>query len=414
MNEQACIFCNLQSDRFIDETELSLVFRDAFPVTNLHTLIIPKRHVSNYFNLTEPERQDIQELLLKHKHLIEQEDRTVSGYNIGINVGQSAGQTVFHVHTHLIPRRNGDVENPRGGIRHVIPSKGYYSKDDENEHSIVIKFGGGLITSKNAKLPTLKPDVLQNLAKSLRQALDISKNITAVYLVHGAGSFGHPRSKHWNLAKGRSPSNTTYVPDKECTTQLEAVHRVRQEMQDLASHVAAALKAEGLTVRTHPPHLWARNVGSNFLGDISKLQPSNRYEISLTWGDPVDVDGPSEFGILSGDDIVVRLATEMPNVKQLIFCVGGGVDGILRRPPDATTTNADLITEWTKETQWESHHDVTVDVTGGIGLKAARGAIVKEIAPQVTVQIINGEIPSRVLDAMVGRQVIGTTIRACL
>ncbi|MDA9059960.1 HIT family protein, partial [Planktomarina temperata] len=70
-----CIFCELPNDRFIDETELSLVLRDAFPVTDLHTLIIPKRHVADYFDLTVAEREEIQELLLKHKNLIEIEDR---------------------------------------------------------------------------------------------------------------------------------------------------------------------------------------------------------------------------------------------------------------------------------------------------------------------------------------------------
>jgi|MGYP001379305506 diadenosine tetraphosphate (Ap4A) HIT family hydrolase len=122
----SCIFCELPSDRFIDETELTLVFRDAFPVTDLHTLIIPKRHVSDYFNLTIAERDDIQNLLLKHKDLIENEDSSVSGFNVGNNIGLSAGQTVFHVHTHLIPRRDGDVESPRGGVRGVIPGKQTY------------------------------------------------------------------------------------------------------------------------------------------------------------------------------------------------------------------------------------------------------------------------------------------------
>jgi ATP adenylyltransferase len=121
-----CVFCDLSIDRFIDETELSLVFRDAFPVTNLHTLIIPKRHVADYFDLTDEERLDIQTLLLKHKELIEIEDETVTGFNIGVNVGASAGQTVFHVHTHLIPRRTGDVAAPRGGVRGVISSKQAY------------------------------------------------------------------------------------------------------------------------------------------------------------------------------------------------------------------------------------------------------------------------------------------------
>ena len=122
----SCIFCELPTDRFIDETELSCVFRDAFPVTDLHTLIIPRRHVSDYFDLTVAEREDIQDLLLKHKKLIEQEDQSVSGFNVGNNIGLSAGQTVFHVHTHLIPRRDGDVESPRGGVRGVIPGKQAY------------------------------------------------------------------------------------------------------------------------------------------------------------------------------------------------------------------------------------------------------------------------------------------------
>ena len=121
-----CIFCELPNDRFIDETELSLVLRDAFPVTDLHTLIIPKRHVADYFDLTVAEREEIQELLLKHKNLIEIEDRSVTGFNVGNNIGLSAGQTVFHVHTHLIPRRDGDVKSPRGGVRGVIPTKQAY------------------------------------------------------------------------------------------------------------------------------------------------------------------------------------------------------------------------------------------------------------------------------------------------
>ena len=121
-----CIFCELPNDRFIDETELSLVLRDAFPVTDLHTLIIPKRHVADYFDLTVAEREEIQELLLKHKNLIEIEDRSVTGFNVGNNIGLSAGQTVFHVHTHLIPRRDGDVESPRSGVRGVIPTKQAY------------------------------------------------------------------------------------------------------------------------------------------------------------------------------------------------------------------------------------------------------------------------------------------------
>ena len=99
---------------------------DKFPVTPLHTLIIPKRHVMTYFELNRAEIYDCYLFLKKAKHLIEAKDPLVTGFNIGINNGPAAGQTIFHCHIHLIPRRKNDVENPRGGIRHVIPRKGYY------------------------------------------------------------------------------------------------------------------------------------------------------------------------------------------------------------------------------------------------------------------------------------------------
>ena len=121
-----CIFCELPQDRIIDQTELSKVFRDAFPVTKLHTLVIPKRHVADYFELTKEEQADIQTLIQKHHEIIKLEDMSVAGFNMGINIGASAGQTVFHAHIHLIPRRDGDVIDPRGGVRGVIPSEQRY------------------------------------------------------------------------------------------------------------------------------------------------------------------------------------------------------------------------------------------------------------------------------------------------
>ena len=126
-NLKACIFCEIATtDRVIDQTDHTFVIRDAFPVTEGHTLFIPKRHVADYFDLNPHETSDIQELLQKHKAMIEVNDESVDGFNIGINVGATAGQTVFHVHVHLIPRRIGDVANPKGGVRGVIPAKQKY------------------------------------------------------------------------------------------------------------------------------------------------------------------------------------------------------------------------------------------------------------------------------------------------
>lgn len=124
-----CIFCEFQKpehNRIIEENALAYATRDAFAVTEHHTLFIPKRHVMDYFGLTQPELNAIHALIHSQKKFIDSLDPSVSGYNIGWNCGAVAGQSVWHCHAHLIPRRKGDVEFPKGGVRHVIPSKGYY------------------------------------------------------------------------------------------------------------------------------------------------------------------------------------------------------------------------------------------------------------------------------------------------
>ena len=121
-----CLFCNIENSRIVTENELAYAIRDGFPVTDLHTLIIPKRHVSDYFGLVQPEVNSTNLLISNLKAAMEKNDKLITGFNIGTNSGQSAGQTIFHCHIHLIPRRDGDVEKPRGGIRHTIPGRGEY------------------------------------------------------------------------------------------------------------------------------------------------------------------------------------------------------------------------------------------------------------------------------------------------
>lgn len=121
-----CPFCNLSSDvEIIYENELVIAFYDKFPVNYGHALIIPKRHVANYFDLTREEVLEMQDVLFRVKEVVEKRYNP-DGFNIGINVGKDAGQSVFHVHMHLIPRYEGDVENPKGGVRGVIPRKQKY------------------------------------------------------------------------------------------------------------------------------------------------------------------------------------------------------------------------------------------------------------------------------------------------
>ena len=117
---------NLGKERVLYENELAVAIRDAFPVTPLHTLVIPKRHVPEMFDLSRPESNACNQLLVKAKHDLNAADPEVRGFNVGINNGEAAGQTVQHCHIHLIPRRGGDVSNPVGGIRNVIPGKGPY------------------------------------------------------------------------------------------------------------------------------------------------------------------------------------------------------------------------------------------------------------------------------------------------
>tara|TARA_B100001287_G_C22218483_1_gene315837 strand:- start:118 stop:498 length:381 start_codon:yes stop_codon:yes gene_type:complete len=121
-----CIFCNLLPKEIIDEYKNFFVIRDAYPVTPLHSLIITKRHVVSYFQCSKEELNEIPIILDTQKTELKILDDTITGFNIGMNIGEDAGQTVFHCHVHIIPRRKGDILNPRGGIRGVIPDKQNY------------------------------------------------------------------------------------------------------------------------------------------------------------------------------------------------------------------------------------------------------------------------------------------------
>ena len=111
---ESCVFCRIDSDAFQFENDLAFAMPDGFPVTSLHALVVSKRHTPDYFSLTESELIACNDLLWRLRAKILAEDQSVTGFNIGINVGAAAGQTLFHCHFHLIPRRLGDVANPRG------------------------------------------------------------------------------------------------------------------------------------------------------------------------------------------------------------------------------------------------------------------------------------------------------------
>ena len=123
-----CLFCNINKKDIEEENNLSYASYDSYPVSKNHCLIIPKRHVSEYFDLTKEEIMACNDLISIMKNKIMIEDKSVKGFNIGVNSGKVAGQSIMHCHIHLIPRRVGDVENPQGGVRGVIPSKQHYTR----------------------------------------------------------------------------------------------------------------------------------------------------------------------------------------------------------------------------------------------------------------------------------------------
>ena len=126
MEKNNCIFCSKEKLNIIYEDDIFFVIRDSFPVTKDHTLIILNNHDKTFFDLSDKDILQLNNILKFQKESLMQNDNTITGFNIGINQGESAGQTVMHLHIHLIPRRKGDIEDPRGGVRGVIPSKQKY------------------------------------------------------------------------------------------------------------------------------------------------------------------------------------------------------------------------------------------------------------------------------------------------
>ncbi len=125
MANASCLFCAIPSDQVLIEHPLAVAKRDGYPVSKGHTLIIPRRHVASFFDATDEERRAMLKLLDEVKAILDREHKP-DGYNIGINNGPAAGQTVMHLHMHLIPRYKGDLPDPRGGVRWILPENAVY------------------------------------------------------------------------------------------------------------------------------------------------------------------------------------------------------------------------------------------------------------------------------------------------
>ena len=247
---------------------------------------------------------------------------------------------------------------------------------------IIMKWGGGLISDKST-LCTPYLDRIEKLADCVKLLVN---NGHQVIIVHGAGSFGHIRAKEYHLAKGNI----------EGFDQTEAIDLVRKDMDELNDLVRNSL--EPLTTVNHPPRDFVRNTGPTFAGGLSGfLQPG----VHITFGDVVQCDTPRDFGILSGDDLMLRLGIELPDVTHVIFAMGETA-GLMTHP------TGELIPTWNENMQFDGFHSEDVDVTGGIFLKANRASAISEHVDHVW--FVDGTQTDRILQIVDSGQSIGTRI----
>lgn len=264
---------------------------------------------------------------------------------------------------------------------------------------VLMKWGGGLITEKGA-LRTPRRDVIDQLAHMVAR---LKRSGNESLIVHGAGSYGHLIARRWNLHLGRD-DDLEAEPYDGIRTQHEAVDQVRRDVLALNLEVIGALEAHGLRGRTYPPSMWARGTGPSFEGTLPFL--GSPQDIPVTFGDVVHTDPPQEFGILSGDDLMVRMANELDGIDHVVFLLE--VDGVFDRDP--VDPGATLLQQWTPEVDVARTHHLEIDVTGGIGKKLDSARLIARGGREVW--FLNGHHPERLEQLVQGNVPIGTRIWA--
>ena len=257
---------------------------------------------------------------------------------------------------------------------------------------VVIKLGGGLITDKGS-MKKFDSDSMERVADSISSVVEMG---VPIVIVHGAGSFGHLLAKEWSISEG--------VDQKIAEEQRIIVDEIRSDMRELNGLVIDKLADSELESEGLPPSEWAIGTGSDFQGDIANFERVVGAPIPITFGDVVNTNDRLEFGILSGDDLMVRLSREL-EVSHCIFLIGDA-EGVLSGPPHQEGSS--LISRLGAEEEIEGPHYSEIDVTGGIGLKIDRA---RKIASDVEeVWILDGRCPERVVELLSTGETRGTKI----
>ena len=257
---------------------------------------------------------------------------------------------------------------------------------------VVIKLGGGLITDKGS-MKKFDSDSVERVADSISSVIEMG---VPIVIVHGAGSFGHLLAKEWSISEG--------VKQKIAEDQRMIVNKIRSDMRELNELVIDKLADSELESEGLPPSEWAIGTGSGFQGDITNFERVVEAPIPITFGDVVNTNDRLEFGILSGDDLMVRLSREL-EVSHCIFLIGDA-DGVLSGPPNQEGSS--LISRLGAKEEIEGPHYSEIDVTGGIGLKIDRA---RKIASDVEeVWILDGRCPERVVELLTTGETRGTKI----
>ena len=258
---------------------------------------------------------------------------------------------------------------------------------------VIVKLGGGLITDKS-EYKKVRRDRVDAVSAVIRELIDSGHS---VIIVHGAGSFGHLEARKWRLSEG--------IVSEISEEQELAVTRVRSDMAELNEHVLESLRSFGVECDELPPRNWATGVGVDFKGDLGSFSRNPTEPVPITFGDVVATPDHTRFGILSGDHVMVRLGSEIPDVSVCIFLLGD-VDGLMDRPPDES--GATLLTTWSVDEGFSDSHNPDVDVTGGIILKAQCASLIARNVEHVW--LLNGTIPERILDIVSSGRAIGTRV----